>query len=145
MPLGREERLPHQPALTWFIIFQRLVAVGCVLAGLKYWALLIGLHPGGEWRFDLMPAYWQIAATSLAVLFPVTAVGLWMPVSWGPVIWAGAAGGELVMHLGFPHLFGTDTLMVVVHCMVAAIYVVFRIVLFLDKRRSRQPVRPDSL
>ncbi|WP_353617073.1 DUF6163 family protein [Rhizobium sp. EC-SD404] len=128
-----------------FNIFQRLVAIGALVSALHYWALLSGLYGGELWRFDLMPIHWRVAATALAVLFPVAAVGLWMPVSWGPVIWFCAAATEIAMHLGFPSLFGQNLVVVALHLAVIAIYAAFRGVLYVEKLRSRRPVRVDSL
>jgi hypothetical protein len=128
-----------------FYIFQRVVSLGALMSALHYWALLSGLYGGELWRFDLMPVHWQVAATTLAVLFPVAAVGLWMPVSWGPVIWFVAACVEIVMHLGFPSLFGENLVVVVLHLAVFAVYAVFRAVLYVEKVRARRPVRVDSL
>jgi hypothetical protein len=70
-------------AFSWF---QRIVAVYCLLFGVLYWVRLVGFYPGPLWRFDLMPIHWQVAAVTLAVLFPIAAAGLWMLASWGPVI-----------------------------------------------------------
>lgn len=140
-----ESRPRESLALTLFLIFQRLVAVASLVLGLQYWSLLIGVHDSELWRFDLMPVHWRVAASSLAVLYPVAAVGLWIPVSWGPVVWFTAASGEAVMYLVFPDLFGEKLWVVAAAGAVAAIYVVFRVVLFLEKRRARRPVRVDSL
>jgi hypothetical protein len=145
MPIDTTARPPQTAAYRLFELFQRIVAVLCLVAGLKYWALLSGVHGGELWRFDLMPVYWQVAATSLAVLLPVAAVGLWMPNSWGPVIWFVAAVGEAVMYLGFPELFGRQPVTVMTHGLTALVYVAFRLVLYREKRKSRQPVRVDSL
>ncbi|WP_322989273.1 MULTISPECIES: DUF6163 family protein [unclassified Hoeflea] len=128
-----------------FRLFLRLVALSSLVAGLQYWGKLIGLTDGGMARFDLLPSYWQLAATSLAVLLPVAAVGLWMQVSWGPVIWVAGAGAEVVMHQGLPLWFGERPLLVIGHGVVLAVYLCFRILLFLKWRRDATQVRPDSL
>lgn len=128
-----------------FVIFLRLVAVVCLVAGLKYWIALIGVFPYPPWRFDLMPLHWQLAATSLAVLFPVAAVGLWLTVSWGPVIWVAAAGIETTMFAGYPRLFGREPTVVYLHVLVAVVYAGFRIALHLQRRRRVETVSIDSL
>ncbi len=92
-------------AYTGFVWFHRIVAVYCLVFGVTYWVRLIGIYDGPLWRFDLMPLHWQLASASLAALFPVAAIGLWMMVSWGPVIWLAAAAGEVIMHFGFPQLY----------------------------------------
>lgn len=127
-----------------FVYFQRIVAAACLGAGLRYWALLSGVFGNDLWRFDLMPTHWQVASAALAVLFPVAAIGLWMPVSWGAVVWFVAAVTETAMYLGFPHLFGHQPITPILHGVVAVIYVALRIAVFFEKRRSRQPVRYDS-
>lgn len=123
-------------AFAWFL---RLVAVYCLAFGIVYWVRLVGFYEGALWRFDLMPVYWQIAAVALAVFFPFAGIGLWMLASWGPVIWFICAAGETVMHAALPHLFGQRLAVIAVHGSVALIYAVFRLVLYIQKRRSRAP------
>lgn len=117
-----------------FVWFCRLMAAFCFYAGVTYWIRLIGYHEGPLNRFDLMPVHWQVAAATLAVLFPVAASGLWMVVSWGPVIWAAAALTETVMYLGFPELFGQKPLALAAHAATASLYVAFRIALYMESR-----------
>lgn len=128
-----------------FRLFTRLVALSCLLAGLQYWGRLIGYSDGGAYRFDLIPSYWQLASASLAVLLPVAAVGLWMQVSWGPVLWVVAAGSEIIMHKGLPLWFGERPLLVMAHSVVIAVYVGFRVALFVKQRYDARQVTPDSL
>lgn len=128
-----------------FRLFTRLVALSCLLAGLQYWGRLIGYSDGGVYRFDLIPSYWQLASASLAVLLPVAAVGLWMQVSWGPVLWVVAAGSEIIMHKGLSLWFGERPLLVMAHALVISAYVGFRVALFLKQRFDARQVTPDSL
>ncbi len=128
-----------------FRLFMRLVALSCLIAGLQYWGRLIGLSDGGMSRFDLIPSYWRFAASALAVLLPVAAVGLWMQVSWGPVIWVVAAGAEIIMHKGFPLWYGERPLLVIAHVVVISVYIGFRAALFIKRRQDARLVRTDSL
>jgi len=128
-----------------FRLFMRLVALSCLLAGLQYWGRLIGYSDNGIYRFDLIPSYWQLASASLAVLLPVAAVGLWMQVSWGPVIWVVAAGSEIIMHKGFPEWFGDRPVLVIAHTVVMSVYIGFRVALFVKRRQDAKQVRTDSL
>lgn len=131
----RQQGAPHQTTIELaFEIFQRVIAIFCLIAGVRYWALLIGISELGAWRFDLLPVHWKIAAASLAVLWPVAGIGLWMIVSWGPVIWLVAAATEVVMHAGFSELYGSRWLLVSSHGLVAFIYGVFRIGMYFSKR-----------
>jgi Family of unknown function (DUF6163) len=127
-----------QPSLTTaaFVWFHRIVALFCLWSGVTYWIQLIGIYEGPLGRFDLMPVYWQVAASSLAALFPVAASGLWMVVSWGPVIWTAAAAGEVIMYFGFPELFGTRPLLLIAHGAIACLYVAFRLVIYRETRRA---------
>lgn len=119
-----------------FDVFQRMVAIACLVAGVRYWALLIGVLEQGTWRFDLLPVHWKIAAASLAVLWPVAGSGLWMLVSWGPVVWLVAATIEIVMHSAFPELYGSRWWLVWAHLGVALVYGLFRLLLYFAGRRA---------
>jgi Family of unknown function (DUF6163) len=129
--LKRREESLTSVAFVWFC---RLIAVFCFYTGVTYWIKLIGYHAGPLNRFDLMPVHWQVAASSLAVLFPVAACGLWMVVSWGPVLWVAAALAEAVMYLGYPNLFGLNPVALIAHASVAVLYLVFRIALYRESR-----------
>ena len=92
-----------------FVWFLRLVSIYCLVAGVGYWAQLSGYYEGMLWRFDLMPWQWKVASVSLAMLYPVASTGLWMMVSWGPVIWFVAALGETLMFTVFSNYFLLQT------------------------------------
>lgn len=111
-----------QIAFSWFL---RAVSVFCLVVGVGYWIRLIGFYPGDEWRFDLMPLHWQIAAPLLSVLMPFAAVGLWMLTSWGPVVWMLCAGTEIIMFAAYPHLFGDRPVNVIVHIVVSIGFIGF--------------------
>jgi len=117
--------------------FHRVIAVYCLLFGLLYWVRLIGYYDDPLWRFDLMPAYWQVASVSLAVLFPFAAIGLWGLASWGPVIWFVCAAAETVMYAGFPELFGSRLPIVFSHGLVLLLYVSLRVTLYMERRRAQ--------
>jgi Family of unknown function (DUF6163) len=119
---------PSLGAVT-FVWFHRLIAVFCLMVG-------VGYNGGQSARFDLMPVHLQVAATSLAILLPVASVGLWMVVSWGPVIWVCAALIEIIMYVGFPELFGQKPMIVLSHLAIAFLYLTFRIVLYREVRAA---------
>lgn len=140
MSEAASRRVVLQPS-TIEVIFawlQRVIAGYCLLFGILYWIRLIGVYPGQLWRFDLMPVHWQVAAVVLAVFFPFAAAGLWMLASWGPVIWFICALTECVMYAGFPDLFGRRPLIVASHLAVALLYLVFRVVIWIQKRQARR-------
>ncbi|MGF7157689.1 hypothetical protein GGR09_001052 [Bartonella heixiaziensis] len=55
---------------------------------------LVGVFPGVLWRFDLMPWQWQFLSTTLAIIYPIALIGLWMHSLWGIVLWCIAASTE---------------------------------------------------
>ena len=135
-----------KPSLTetLFVLFLRLVAICSLWFALQYWAMLTGFSFNGQGRFDLLPPAWKAASTALAVLFPVAAVGLWLLVSWGPVIWLIAAATEIAMHEVYPSIFGINRLLVITHVAIAVLFVLFRLALFIQRRRQVRTVRTDS-
>ncbi|MBO6719391.1 MAG: hypothetical protein JJ913_15650 [Rhizobiaceae bacterium] len=125
-------RLPRSSVEFAYEWFCRAVAVKCIAFGLFYWIRLIGLYEGDLWRFDLMPLHWQVAGAMLSVLFPIAAIGLWMAVSWGPVLWVIAAAAEIVMHGALPDLFGYRPGLVALHVATLIGLVGFRVMLYLQ-------------
>ena len=97
----------------------------------------------GAGRFDLLSLPWKVASTCLAVVFPVAALGLWLIVSWGPVIWVLAAGGQIIMYGLLPETFGANHLIILLHILVAVLYCIFRVILWQERRRRRQQVSVD--
>lgn len=128
-----------------FRLFMRLVAISCVISGLQYWSLLIGYSNGGASRFDLMAVHWQVPSVALAVLMPVAAVGLWMEVSWGAVIWVVAAGTEVLMHTWLAGWYGEHRMLVGMHLSVALTYAAFRLARAIRDRGRTTAVTTDSL
>jgi len=122
-----------EATFAWFL---RIISAYSLLFGMLYWVRLIGFYDAPLWRFDLMPVHWQVTVSMLAVLYPFAAIGLWMLVSWGPVIWAICAVTEIIMYAGFPDLFGHRFAVIVSHVFVALIYTAFRVVIFLQKREA---------
>ncbi|MFT4185449.1 MAG: DUF6163 family protein, partial [Rhizobium sp.] len=118
-----------------FVLFLRLIAVACLWLGLQYWSMLVGYSLAGQARFDLLNLPWKVASAGLAVVFPVAALGLWLTVSWGPVMWVLAAGAQALMYGLWPQIFGANPLIMILHGCVAVIYCAFRILLWLEKRR----------
>ncbi|MBC8717695.1 MULTISPECIES: DUF6163 family protein [Brucella/Ochrobactrum group] len=126
-----------QPSGTeWsFVWFIRLIALSALASGVYYWIKLIGIQPGLLWRFDLMPWQWQTACVALALLMPVAATGLWMRAEWGPVLWIIASVGEIAIYSVFARHFEYRPLLVAFNAVCIIIYVVFRVLLYIEKRR----------
>ncbi|WP_332060857.1 DUF6163 family protein [Bartonella sp. CB74] len=67
--------------------YLRLLALICFGLGIFYWLRLVGVFPGVLWRFDLMPWQWQFLSGTLAIIYPIALIGLWMYSPWGIVLW----------------------------------------------------------
>lgn len=108
-------------------VFPRVIAIFLLLFAVQYWTRLTGFRAGPEFRFDTMSDHWRVASASLAVLFPVAALGLWGRFSWGFVVWLLAAGGETVMHVWLTELYGRADFTVGFHLVTFVIFVVLRV------------------
>lgn len=120
-----------------FVVFLRIVAFIGLWFGLEFWAMLVGYSHNGLARFDLLTVPWRVATCALAVIFPVSGLGLWMTVSWGPVIWAIGAVAQILMYGVWPKIFGENPLLISFHIIVAVVYGAFRLAIMLEKRASR--------
>jgi hypothetical protein len=121
-----------------FAAFLRIVGAYCLLFGVFYWIRLIGFFPGPLWRFDTMPVEWQVAAVTLAALYPVAGIGLWMTASWGPVIWFICAAIEIVMYGMMGNVFGNRWVLVFSYILIALLYIGFRAAIIWHARQSRR-------
>jgi hypothetical protein len=126
-----------------FVLFLRMIAITCFWFGLQYWAMLVGYSLEGRARFDLLHLPWRVAAPALAVLFPVASLGLWLAVPWGAVLWVIAATIQILMYVVWSDLFGHNRLVPLLHLLVASLYAVFRLSLWLEGRRKEERVRTD--
>ena len=133
-PASRSETL-NQTLTVWLY---RVSALVLFAVGIGYWIRLVGVSDGPFDRFDLMPLWWKMAAPALAVLYPVAGIGLWLPASWGAVIWILIALVEAVMHLGFPQLFGSDLVWLGFHVWGLGMLGVLRLMGWREARRARR-------
>nr|WP_316653505.1 DUF6163 family protein [uncultured Gellertiella sp.] len=127
-----------------FVLFLRLVALSCLVFGVQYWGMLSGYLLEGRARFDLLSLPWKVAGAGLSVVFPVAALGLWLTVSWGPVIWVLAAGAQVAMYTVWPSIFGRNMPLVLLHATVAILFALFRIEAAYRSRQNAHGVRVDS-
>lgn len=101
--------------------------------GVFQWAIIMGALRGRTDLFLSMSAEGRVATINLAVADLVAAVGLWMRVAWGNVIWVYAALVEVAMHTVFRNTFGDRYLIVGFHI---TTLVVFAGLLIAEKRLS---------
>lgn len=121
---------------TLFVIFLRTVAVSCFWFGIQYWAMLTGYSADGAGRFDMLVPAWRAAGIFLAVVFPVAALGLWLGVSWGPVIWICGALVQVLMHTLWSDIFGASLLVPLMYVVTIGAYGLFRAALILERREK---------
>ncbi len=114
-------------------LFLRLVALGCLWYGLQLWGQLIGYTNNGALRFDLLGADLKAANATLALLYPVAAIGLWLRGAWGPVIWSAAAAMEIAMHQILIDTFGGDPVKLAAIAVTALVYLILRLVIAFRK------------
>jgi hypothetical protein len=128
-----------QPARSRYAVLldQYLIALSVVMMifGLRQWAIILGIVPGPTGSFEAMSTAWKIVTMHMAVVDLVAAVGLWMRVAWGRVVWVYAALSEIAFHSIFIGTFGSDLPKVGFHFVTLFIFVVLTIL----ARRHAQP------
>lgn len=126
----------HDLAITSYTVFFRCLSLVALLFGMLYWIRLVGVFSGTLWRIDRMPWQWQLLTATLSVLYPIAALGLWMQSLWGVILWFCAALAETlaftVYSANFIYLPSTAAF----HFMVALVFIVFQIILFLKKKKK---------
>ena len=72
-------------------------------------------------------------AATLAVLYPVAAIGLWLRGSWGPVVWTVAAAVEIARHESLPGSISAATPTLLMIGSTALLYLALRVTLWFKK------------
>lgn len=136
------ETLPRRtiflPELLMTILL-RMVAAACLYFAFEIWSDLIGYGAGGTMRIDLLDTDQQAAIATLAVLYPVAAIGLWLRGSWGPVIWTVAAVVEIARHESLLGSISTATPTLLMIGSTALLYLALRLTLWLRKPPKPEP------
>lgn len=109
-----------------YVMFMRVIALFLIVFAIQYWIRLVGIQQGADYRFDTMSEHWRMAASVLAVLLPVAALGLWGGYAWGVVLWLLAAATQIGMHAWLTGLFGRGDLLVAFHLLGIAVLIAFR-------------------
>ena len=117
----------------------RLVAVACLWYAFGIWSDLIGYGSGGRLRIDLLDTDMQAAVATLAVLYPVAAIGLWLKGSWGPVVWTVAAIVEVARHESLSDGLSSAAPTLLTIAATALLYIALRITLWLRKPPNTAP------
>ncbi|BCP53347.1 hypothetical protein K32_19640 [Kaistia sp. 32K] len=118
--LPSEPDNPYDLALT---VYLRGIAAILLLLGLRHWLYIAGVFQDPGWSFETMSTPWKLVTIHLAVVDLVAAVGLWMRVAWGNVIWVYVAFFEIAIHTVFAETYGLDLLVVAFHVVTLLIFV----------------------
>lgn len=110
--LPSEPYNPYTLALNGFV---RGVAAVLLLLGLRHWIYISGLFADPGWNLVSMSSAWRFVTVNLAVVDLVAAVGVWMRVRWGNVLWLYAAILEIGMHTVFAQRFGVEPFVLAFH------------------------------
>jgi hypothetical protein len=98
------------------------LSVVMLLFGLRQWAIILGVIPGGGGPFEQMSTAWAAVTIHLAVVDLVAAVGLWLKVAGGKVLWIYSALFEIAMHTVFVSTFGPSLSVVAFHLATLAVF-----------------------
>lgn len=120
-----------------YAAFLRLLAVFSLYAGIIYWAQITGLIEEPVLRFDLLPTNGRIVLTTLAVIMPFAALGLWMLASWGLVVWLIVATLEILMHTVWAPIYGESVLRVAFHVVSLLVMLILFSFILIERRRRR--------
>ena len=130
---GRALSIP--PFRTLLLWYMRAISVMMLVAGLIHWARIVGYVPWRGHYFLDMPTDWQAATVYFAVIELVAAIGLWLGVSWGAVVWLVVASSQILMHSAFAETFARRPYEILFYVITMAIYLVL---FYLAERQDRR-------
>jgi hypothetical protein len=111
----------YRKALVYYEIALAVLMLGL---GLREWGIILGI---GTHAFETMSDNEKVATMGLAVADLVAAVGLWMRVPWGRVIFIATAIAEIALHTVFIATFGSRWPIVALHTVALAIYAIIAV------------------
>ena len=118
-----------------------MLAAYALVSGLVYWSQLTGMSPDPTLRFDLLSDAERVLYTTLALLLPTAALGLWLITRWGIVLWVLAVTGEILAYSmgagGFPERAGIASANAILLCTL----VLMSGAIILERRARRLQVR----
>ncbi|MEJ0013067.1 MAG: DUF6163 family protein [Bauldia sp.] len=119
------------------ILDQYVVALSVVvlLFGLRQWAIILGVLQGAGGPFEDMSTPWFVVTVHMAVVDLVAAVGLWLRVAGGKVVWVYSALFEITLHTIFIGTFGPSWLVVAFHAATLLFFLLLTILVWRQPRR----------
>ncbi|WP_074380675.1 DUF6163 family protein [Bartonella doshiae] len=109
--------------------YLRFLALICLGLSVLYWIRLVGVFPGELWRFDLMPWRWQFLSATLAIIYPIALIGLWMYSPWGIILWCIAALTETIAICSFNFVY--QPFMLIFHGMLFLVLITLQIIMMM--------------
>jgi hypothetical protein len=118
------------------ILDQYVVALSVVvlLFGLRQWAIIVGILQGPGGPFEEMSTPWFVVTVHMAIVDLVAAVGLWLRVAGGKVLWVYSALFEITLHTVFIGTFGTSWLVVAFHAATLGVFLLLTILVWRQPR-----------
>lgn len=123
-------------------VFLVLVTLTCILGAVNYWAQLMGISHGGALRFDIAPLHWQIAQVILALLLPLTALGIWFRNSFGLWGWILVAAIQFLMHGFLIDSYGQNQMHLAASAGIVVLFIIFK---FSFYRREKQRLAEEEV
>jgi len=123
-----------------FGLFLRLLALYALVSGLVYWAGLTGIAGSGAWRFDLLAPPARIVFTTLAVLMPAAALGLWLTTRWGVVLWVLAATAEIGAYMFLADIFSARAGIAGINMVALVVLILMAVATLIERRAARLAV-----
>ncbi|WP_336279278.1 DUF6163 family protein [Bartonella sp. CB175] len=121
-----------------YSFYLRFLALICLSLSIFYWLRLVGVFPGVLWQFDLMPWQWKFLTGTLAIIYPIALIGLWMYSPWGIVLWCIAVFTEtfVIKTLCFDSVSTYQSLMPLFHGTLFLIFMILQIMIIFFKKKS---------
>jgi hypothetical protein len=104
------------------VLFLRIMAVIAMAKGLYHWAEITGFIGSEDTAFEVQTTQWQSATVYFAVIELVAAVGLWLAMPWGAVVWLTSVVSMAVIELMFPAIYGSNYIVVILALVLLVIY-----------------------
>jgi hypothetical protein len=101
------------------------LSVAMMALGLWQWAVILGAVHGGP--LDQMTIPWAAVTIHMAVVDLVAAVGLWLRVAGGKVLWIYSALFETALHTVFIGTFGPNIPVVTFHLATLVVFIALTI------------------
>jgi hypothetical protein len=115
------------------IVFARVMAIILLIRGIMGWANILEITDFGGYSFSEAPVYIQCTIVAFTLMSFVSAIGLWILASWGPVLWLFLVIGDAFVHIAFVVSFGSAPLLLTFN----AFTVVFYLFLMIPRERQK--------